>query len=76
MGRGKERLLTCDSCGRQVPRDKAVEYIKGASVGGSELAESIIVSPKKVYYCVSCGKHRKIFEKKKEAAARRRERWL
>jgi hypothetical protein len=29
---------------------------------------------KEVYYCISCAKHRGIFEKKKQQAKRRRER--
>lgn len=73
--RGRDRLVTCDACGRQVPRDKAVEYVKGPGVE-RDSAETVIITPKKVYYCISCAKHRKIFEKKKERNRRRRERWL
>jgi len=69
MGRGKEPLVRCDSCGRRVPRDKSVEFIKGMSFDTGDQKDVIIdLTTRKVYYCISCGKHRKIFQKKKERA--------
>lgn len=71
--RGRDRLLTCDSCRRQVPRGKAVEFEK-KNVFSTDLrgAENVFaVSNRTVYYCISCAKHRKIFEIKKRQAAQR-----
>ncbi|MBI5223853.1 hypothetical protein HY990_05520 [Candidatus Micrarchaeota archaeon] len=76
--RGRERIERCSSCGRVVPRDKAVEYtrrtffttdLKGQdNVTYSDYRDS--------YYCISCAKHQKIFEKKKAQLQRSREREL
>ena len=75
MARGRERLYKCDACGRLVPRDKAVEYSKGMGFDTGDQQDIVMdISTKKIYYCISCAKHRKIFEKKKERARRRRER--
>lgn len=66
--RGRDRLLTCESCKRQVPRTKAVEFEK-RNVFSTDLRTTdniFTVSNRVVYYCISCGKHRKIFEKKKK----------
>ncbi|MEW5996108.1 MAG: hypothetical protein AB1657_00740 [Candidatus Micrarchaeota archaeon] len=75
--RGRERLLYCESCGRAVPRDKAVEYSKRSAFSTDLRGEENVTafSERIVYYCISCAKHRKIFERKKEIAARRRERF-
>jgi ribosomal protein S26 len=73
--RGRERLERCVSCGRAVPRDKAVEYssrthfttdLKEDNVTYTGFTDS--------YYCISCAKHRGIFERLKQQAQRRRER--
>ena len=73
MGRGKEPIVVCDACGRRVPRNKAVEWIKG--LGNFDEDDAILnLTGKKVYYCISCAKHRGIFEKKKRLA-RRRHKW-
>lgn len=66
MGRGREPLVTCDACGRTVPRDKAVEYVKSSMVDIDQKDVVIDLTRRKVYYCISCAKHRKIFEKKKK----------
>ncbi len=74
--RGRERLVTCVSCGRLVPRDKAVEYVRktvySTDMKGKEEDISAFYSMT-VYYCISCAKHRKIFEKKKKQLQRKRE---
>lgn len=73
--RGRERLMTCESCRRQVPRDKAVEFEK-RSVFSTDLRTGdnvFAISDRTVYYCISCAKHRKIFEKKKQMMQRRNE---
>ncbi len=74
--RGREKLETCVSCGRQVPRDKAVEYTRRTTYS-TELDNEDDVSYSAFsssYYCISCAKRRRIFEKKKAQAQRRRER--
>ncbi len=74
--RGKDRLMTCVSCGRMVPRTKAVDYEK-RSLFTTDLRDQENVtafSTTTEYYCISCAKHRKIFEKKKQQAARAKER--
>ena len=70
--RGKEPLVTCDSCGRKMPRNKGVVFEKVIRFGGDPALQltAKFMSTRKVYYCISCGKHRGIFEKKKEAAER------
>lgn len=75
--RGRERLLHCESCGRTVPRAKAVEYAKRGAFTTDLRGEDNVTAfyDRIVYYCISCAKHRKIFERKKEIAARRRERF-
>lgn len=75
--RGRDRLVTCCSCGRSVPRDKAVSYMKRTSYSTDLRGKEGDISfqdMRPVYYCVSCAKHRGIFEKKKKQAQRRRER--
>ena len=71
--RGKSTLVTCESCGRKVPRDKAVIYEKGVRFS-TELKTANDVrffERMKVYYCISCAKHRGIFERKKRDAINR-----
>ncbi len=72
--RGRERLENCDSCGRTVPRDKAVDFNK-RSVFSTDLRTNdniTLFTDVDVYYCISCAKHRKIFEKKKKLAQMKR----
>lgn len=75
--RGRDRLETCCSCGRSVPRDKAVAYTRrskfSTDFSSGENVEHFTESS--VHYCISCAKHRKIFEKKREQARRKRERF-
>ena len=74
MGRGREPLVSCDKCKRRVPRDKAVEITKGMSFDLGEQQDVVIdLTGRRAYYCISCGKHLKIFEKKKRQMRRRRE---
>ena len=69
--RGKETMTTCDSCGRKVPRNKAVIVEKGVRFGTDmHTTQDVRFFEKlKVTYCISCAKHRGIFEMKKRAAA-------
>lgn len=72
--RGRDRLETCSGCGRAVPRDKAVEYSHRTHITTDLKEDNVTYTGfSDVYYCISCAKHRKIFEKKKEQARRRRE---
>lgn len=69
--RGKETIVICEQCGRKVPRNKAVSYQKGVSFN-TELRNANDVrffERMKIYYCISCAKHKGIFEKKKRQAA-------
>lgn len=71
--RGRERLLNCDSCGRRIPRDKAVSYNQMV-VYSTDLknADDVRTSLRREFhYCPSCGKHRHIYERKGRDAARR-----
>ncbi len=68
--RGKETIVICESCGRKKPRNKAVAFEKAVRFD-TELKNANDVrffEKMKVYYCVSCAKHRGIFEKKKRQA--------
>jgi ribosomal protein S26 len=71
--RGKETIVICESCGRKVPRNKAVAFEKAVRFN-TELKNANDVrffEKMKVYYCVSCAKHRGIFEQKKRQAIER-----
>lgn len=72
--RGRERLVTCSSCGRSVPRDKAVVYSRGVAYStelrGQE-GDIRFFERRKMQYCPSCGKHLRIYEKKKKAMMRK-----
>lgn len=74
--RGKETSVTCDSCGRKVPRNKAVDFEKAISFSTDmhNANDVRFFEKRKVYYCISCAKHRGIFEKKREQAERARNR--
>lgn len=74
--RGRERLVNCDSCGARVPRDKAVSIYR-STVYSTDLKTADDVRTmisREFHYCPSCGKHKRIYEKKKNQAARARER--
>ncbi len=79
-GRGAEGLVRCEKCGRQVRRDKAVYIDKPMLTNPLEIHQ---VAERETYrraifrevcYCISCGKHNRIFEKKKQQNERKRER--
>jgi ribosomal protein S26 len=74
--RGKNTLVVCESCGRKTPRNKAVAYEKALSIGtGMNTTKDVrLFEKRKIYYCVSCAKHRGIFERKKREAIARAER--
>lgn len=73
--RGRDRLETCSSCGRSVPRDKAVEYSTRTHFTTDLKEDNVTYTGfRDLYYCISCAKHRKIFEKLKQQAQRQRER--
>ncbi len=68
--RGKETQVVCDSCGRKVPRNKGVAFEKAVSFNtGTQSATDVrFFERRKVWYCISCAKHKGIFEKKKRQA--------
>lgn len=75
--RGRERLLNCDSCGRRIPRDKAVSYNQMV-VYSTDLKSNDDVRTslrREFHYCPSCGKHRHIYQRLGRDAARRAERF-
>ncbi|MEM3260598.1 MAG: hypothetical protein QXI95_02060 [Candidatus Micrarchaeaceae archaeon] len=65
--------MICESCGRKIPRNKAVVYEKAVSFNtdSHDTHDVRFFEKRKVYYCVSCAKHRGIFEKKKREAIER-----
>ena len=85
-GRGRERQVHCEKCGRSVRRDKAV-YIEKPILQNpldrNQIAEPSTyraVLTREVAYCPGCGKHLRVYEKKikqnirnDERAARQRE---
>ena len=75
--RGKEPLVTCDSCGRKMPRSKGVVYEKTIRFGADPSTQINVrfMEKRKLYYCISCAKHRGIFERKKAEAERRAKRF-
>ncbi len=69
--RGREQLVRCDNCGRNVPRNKAVSDEKVIRFGTDMNNRDIkFMTRRKVHYCISCAKHKGIFQKKAEQAAR------
>lgn len=63
---GKTVVVQCTQCGKMIPKDKAVEKRKTTlpidyrtrmllKKSGARLSHAKI----KVYYCISCAKHRK-----------------
>lgn len=76
--RGKNISVVCDSCGRSVPRNKAVDYEKIISMdtGMNTTKDVRLFEKRKVHYCISCAKHKRIFEKKKRQARERAKRLM
>jgi ribosomal protein S26 len=77
--RGRERQVICVKCGRSVRRDKAVVLEKMVFANPLERKDVIVDEYsrgtfREVWYCPSCGKHGRIYEKKKKLLARQRER--
>jgi ribosomal protein S26 len=74
MGRGKSTLVRCSSCGRNVPRTKAVMDFRPVtySTDLKSAADIRYTEKRKCYYCVSCGKSLGIYQRKKEQAIYKR----
>ncbi len=74
--RGKETIVICEQCGRKVPRNKGVMFEKAISfnTGMQNTNDVRFFERRKVWYCISCAKHRGIFEKKKRQAIEKSER--
>ena len=73
--RGREPPVNCDNCGRVVPRNKAIKDERIINLGTDQNEGGIrFMTRRQVYYCISCAKHKGIFEKKKQQAQRAAER--
>lgn len=74
--RGKETAVVCESCGRKVPRNKGIAFEKAISynTGMKTTSDVRFFERRKTYYCISCAKHRGIFEKLKNQAIERAKR--
>ncbi|PIT84042.1 hypothetical protein COU37_05285 [Candidatus Micrarchaeota archaeon CG10_big_fil_rev_8_21_14_0_10_45_29] len=83
--RGRDKLITCDSCGRRVPRDKALSLdtfttysteFKG-DTEEEKLNDTRTSLRREQHFCISCGKHRRLFDKKKRQVIRQaqKDRW-
>lgn len=75
--RGRDTLVVCESCGRKVPRNKAVIDEKAIKFSTDlKTANDVrFFERRKVLYCISCAKHRGIFEKKKRQAIEKSKRF-
>lgn len=78
-GRGKERTVRCEKCGRTVRRDKAVFFEKTMFTNPVERKDVYDEYyqrslRREVAYCPSCGKHMRIYEKKTKQLEQKRER--
>ncbi len=82
MARGKERQIICAGCKRYCRRDKAVYIEKVVFSNPIERKDTVeqesyrAVFKREVAYCPGCGKHLRVYEKKKQENERRREREL
>jgi ribosomal protein S26 len=58
--RGKDQIVKCNFCGRNVPKHKAVQVRTGGRLGRDvyEVAEVVSMASSKGYACISCAKHR------------------
>ena len=76
MGRGSEPSVTCDACGRRVPRTKAVSDFKPIrySTDLRSAQDVRYIGRREVHYCVSCGKSLGVYERLKRKRAQERER--
>ena len=74
--RGREAPIVCESCGRKVPRGKAIIDERSISFSTDTHTPQDVrfFERRKVYYCISCAKHKGIFKKLAEIAERKRER--
>ena len=71
--RGRDALINCDSCGRRMPRGKAVSYERSI-IYNTDMHSADDVKyfdRRKMYYCPSCGKSKGIYQKKIKQAMRK-----
>ena len=70
--RGRERLTSCDACGRTMPRDKTITYSTANTYSTDMKTADDVKSTTYVekHYCISCAKSKRIFEKLKNRAIR------
>ena len=66
-GRGRESMVTCGFCGRQVPKYKCIPVFKGFRINDPLVRKEIETHSfmqNKVYACPACARHRRITKKK------------
>jgi ribosomal protein S26 len=70
--RGKETLVTCAFCGRNVPKYKTFSVVRGFRITDPMLKEElgargrgISLMSSKMYACPGCARHRHIVRRKK-----------
>ncbi len=71
-GRGKEILVTCEFCGRRVPKYKTFSVVRGFRITDPLLKEELKAGGRgislinsKMYACPACARHRHIVRRKK-----------
>jgi ribosomal protein S26 len=71
--RGREAPTVCESCGRKVPRNKAIIDERSISFSTDTHTPQDVrfFERRKVYYCISCAKHKGIFKKLERKAIER-----
>jgi ribosomal protein S26 len=79
MGRGRERTVICAKCGKNVRRDKAVFLEKVVFTNPAERKDVqdetyTRIFSRELAYCPACGRHLRIYEKKKQQMQRERQR--
>jgi len=79
MGRGKERMVICAKCGKNVRRDKAVFIEKIVFTNPADRKDIqdekyTRFFSRELAYCPSCARHLRIYEKKKQQMQRERQR--
>ncbi len=79
MGRGKERMVICAKCGKNVRRDKAVFLEKVVFTNPADRKDIQDENytrffSRELAYCPACGRHLRIYEKKKQQMQREKQR--
>ncbi|MFP3190446.1 MAG: 30S ribosomal protein S26e [Thermoproteota archaeon] len=80
--KGRDSILSCDACGRLIPRGKAIKVTREQSIVDPQLAAElekkgarIMKVPVTVVYCVSCAIFRGIRKVRSEEERKSQYRW-